>query len=193
MTKTKIDDLFKSVEQNKKVFTHREAKRLEIPIESVNRIARYLEKLGLVELDFKHLNGPAINYVKSPEHPFRNVSFVEIVNKLKFYKSIDDIDSANKLVYSLYEHAKKVDEKHITNIYQKVKNLHLTKGKYVVGSGSALEGYGIRKSNDIDIVVTKDVYLNLKKKGWKETIFPNGLTNLTKEKYEVMVNFNYGK
>ena len=79
------------------------------------------------------------------------------------------------------------------NIYQKIKRLNLPKDKYVVGSGSALEGYGIRKSNDIDIVVTKDVYLNLKKKGWKETIFPNGLTNLTKEQYEVMVNFNYGK
>jgi len=79
------------------------------------------------------------------------------------------------------------------NIYQKVKKLNLPKGKYAVCFGSALEGYGIRKSNDVDIVVTKDVYLNLKKKGWKETIFPNGLTCLIKEQYEVTINLNYGK
>ena len=79
------------------------------------------------------------------------------------------------------------------NIYQKVKKLNLPKGKYVVCSGSALEGYGIRKSNDIDIVVTKDVYLNLKKEGWKETSFTTGSTNLAKKPYEITFNLNYGK
>jgi hypothetical protein len=79
------------------------------------------------------------------------------------------------------------------NIYQKVKKLNLPKGKYAVGSGSALEGYGIRKCNDIDILVTKDIYLNLKKKGWKETTLPNGLTSLIKEPYEIAANINYNE
>lgn len=79
------------------------------------------------------------------------------------------------------------------NIYQKIKKLNLPKGKYVVGSGSALEGYGIRKSNDIDIVVTKDVYLNLKKKGWKETTLLNGLMILVKGQCEITTCLNYGK
>ena len=79
------------------------------------------------------------------------------------------------------------------NIYQKVKKINLPKDKYAVGFGSALEGYGIRKSGDVDLVVTKDVYLNLKKKGWKEATLPSGLTSLIKEPYEVTVNLNYGK
>lgn len=79
------------------------------------------------------------------------------------------------------------------NIYQKVKKLNLPKGKYVVNSGSALEGYGIRKSSDIDIVVTKDVYLSLKKKGWKEATFSNGVMSLVKEQYEIITRLHYGK
>ena len=44
-----------------------------------------------------------------------------------------------------------------------------------------------------NIVVTKDVYLNLKKEGWKETSFTTGSTNLAKKPYEITFNLNYGK
>jgi len=79
------------------------------------------------------------------------------------------------------------------NIYQKVKKLNLPKSKYVVCSGGALEGYGIRKCNDIDIVVTKDVYLDLKKNGWKEISLSNGSISLVRRPYEITANLNYGK
>ncbi len=79
------------------------------------------------------------------------------------------------------------------NIFQKVKSLNLPPGKYVVVAGSALEGYGIRKNNDIDITVTKDVYENLKGKGWEESVRPDGNTGLVKDKYEIGVGFSYGE
>ena len=78
------------------------------------------------------------------------------------------------------------------DIYQKIISLKLPRNKYVIGSGSALEGYGIRKSGDIDMAVTKDVYSDLKRKGWKETEKPNGKKVLEKNKFEVSINFHYG-
>lgn len=78
------------------------------------------------------------------------------------------------------------------NIYQRVKKLNLPKGKYVVCAGSALEGYGIRKSSDIDLTVTKDVYKQLKSLGWNERTRPNGFKGLKKDGCEVAFNFNCG-
>ena len=78
------------------------------------------------------------------------------------------------------------------NIYQKVKSFNFPKRKYVVCAGSALEGYGIRKSGDLDIAVTKDVYKQLKNKGWRERVEPNGFKGLKKDDCEVAFNFNCG-
>lgn len=76
------------------------------------------------------------------------------------------------------------------NIFEKVKKLNLPFGKYVVLSGSALEGYGIRKSGDVDILVTTDVYEDLKsREGWLEHIFDDGRRVVTKEDYEIGDNF----
>lgn len=77
------------------------------------------------------------------------------------------------------------------DIYQKVKSLKLPKDKYVVFAGSALEGYGIRKSKDIDIVVTKDVYQKLKNKEWKEVVEPSGHKVLKKGIFGIGNNFHY--
>jgi hypothetical protein len=78
------------------------------------------------------------------------------------------------------------------DIYQKVKKLRLPAGKYIVHAGSALEGYGIRKSHDVDIAVTEDVYRMLKKKGRKEKEISGGRKRLVKGIYEVGSNFGYG-
>ncbi len=51
-------------------------------------------------------------------------------------------------------------------ISQKVKELSLPFGKYVV-VGGAMEAYGIRKAKDLDIVVTPDLLEDLIHQGWE--------------------------
>jgi len=51
------------------------------------------------------------------------------------------------------------------SISKKVKELNLPLGKYVV-VGGAMEAMGIRQANDIDIVVTEDLFNELIRKGW---------------------------
>lgn len=52
------------------------------------------------------------------------------------------------------------------DISKRIKELNLPLGKYVV-VGGAMEAMGIRKANDIDVVVTKDLFDELIRKGWK--------------------------
>lgn len=51
-------------------------------------------------------------------------------------------------------------------ISERVKILNLPLGKYVV-VGGAMEAHGIRPANDIDIVVTEDLFEELIRKGWR--------------------------
>jgi len=50
----------------------------------------------------------------------------------------------------------------IMNILEKVKSLNLPSKQFVVMGGAVLELKGIRKSNDIDIIVTKELFDKLK-------------------------------
>lgn len=78
------------------------------------------------------------------------------------------------------------------SIFQKLNRLNLPKGEYVVCAGSALEAYGIRKSRDIDLAVTKDIYQKLKNRGWQEITEPNGFKALKKGNFSAAINFNCG-
>ena len=133
MTSTKIDNLFKSIETNKKVYILEEAKRLEIPPASVTKIARYLEQLGFVQIDYKNIKGSAIIYIKGPELPFKQASESDIMDKLKFFKSVEDVVSANKYVYNLYDYARKIDDKHYWELYTKARKFYMDNfiNKYV--------------------------------------------------------------
>jgi hypothetical protein len=51
-------------------------------------------------------------------------------------------------------------------ISNKVRKLGLPFGEYVV-VGGAMEAFGIRKANDLDIVVTEDLFKELMQRGWK--------------------------
>lgn len=93
---TKIDTLFDIVEQKKKAYVLSLAKELGIPSSSVIKIARYLEQLGFVELDYKNVKGAAIKYLKTPEPEFKHVDETELVNKFKFFKSFQNVKAANK-------------------------------------------------------------------------------------------------
>lgn len=53
-------------------------------------------------------------------------------------------------------------------IISKVKTLQLTKGSYVVFGSCPLAVAGIRESNDIDMLVSPEVYESLKSGGWQQ-------------------------
>lgn len=53
-------------------------------------------------------------------------------------------------------------------IITKVRALNLPKGSYVVFGSAPLTFAGIREANDIDLLVSKDIFERLKKEGWRE-------------------------
>lgn len=53
----------------------------------------------------------------------------------------------------------------------RIKALNLPIGKYVVFGSSVMEVHGIRKAKDVDLIVDKDIYEELKKRGWKRYWF----------------------
>lgn len=52
-------------------------------------------------------------------------------------------------------------------MFKKLKELNLPLGEYVV-VGGAMEAHGIRKSNDLDILVTPKLYQKLLDEGYKQ-------------------------
>ena len=76
-------------------------------------------------------------------------------------------------------------------IIAKVKGLNLPKSSYVVFGGAPLTIAGIRESNDIDMMVTKEVLAQLEKAGWKE--FKKGRDDkpLTYDVFEAHDNWNF--
>lgn len=55
------------------------------------------------------------------------------------------------------------------NIFEKLKELNLPFGKYVIISSGTLDALGIRSASDIDIAVTKDLHEKLRNtKEWQE-------------------------
>ena len=50
----------------------------------------------------------------------------------------------------------------MNDIVSAVKNLHLPTGKYCVVGGGALAARGLRIYNDVDLIVTPDLYQELK-------------------------------
>jgi len=117
---TKIDSLFQLVENKQKVFLVDAAKELGISVASITKIARYLEQLDLFIIDYKNIKGPVIKFLKAPELEFEHIDETEIINKLKFYKSLQDVKSANKLLYDTYRYLKRRDDLEAREIYSDV-------------------------------------------------------------------------
>jgi hypothetical protein len=53
------------------------------------------------------------------------------------------------------------------DIFDQVQSLNLPLGKYAVIGSGVMSAYGIRTHRDIDLVVTQDLYKELKKRGWQ--------------------------
>lgn len=61
------------------------------------------------------------------------------------------------------------------DIVSEVKKLNLPTGKYAVVGSGAMAIRNIRPAHDIDLIVTKDIYGQLKASGWKEVHFSGTL------------------
>jgi hypothetical protein len=76
-------------------------------------------------------------------------------------------------------------------IIAKVKSLHLPENSYIVYGSGPLAAAEIREANDIDLFVRPDVYLKLKKMGWKKTYKGPSDEPLTFELFEAHDNWNF--
>lgn len=76
-------------------------------------------------------------------------------------------------------------------IIVKVQSLNLPKGSYVVYGGAPLAIAGIREANDIDLLVSEDVFGELKTRGWKEIYKGSNDTPLTCDDFEAHDNWNF--
>jgi hypothetical protein len=75
------------------------------------------------------------------------------------------------------------------NIISNVKKFHLPIGKYAVVGGGALAARGIRGYNDVDLIVTEDLYEQLKNDGWEEKEKHANYFHLYRDDAEVAKNF----
>ena len=79
------------------------------------------------------------------------------------------------------------------DIFEKLKELNLPSGKYVVVSSGAFDALGIRPASDIDIAVTKDLHEELRKDGtWKETELYKKIF-LQKDVFTIIPELNWEK
>ena len=78
------------------------------------------------------------------------------------------------------------------NIVDKVKSLNLPLGSYVVFGSAPLQVHGIRNSEDIDIVVTPEIYDKLKNEGWQEISVSDNKKVLIKDVFDVGIGWSYG-
>ena len=77
-------------------------------------------------------------------------------------------------------------------IAKRTRELGLNVGEYALFGSVPLAACGIRESQDIDMLVTHEVYQRLKGQGWEVEVFPNGIKMLRKGCFEVAEYWNYG-
>ena len=76
-------------------------------------------------------------------------------------------------------------------IIEKVKELNLPEHSYVVFGSCPLAIAGIRDAGDVDLYVTSEVLLSLKRQGWKQVHKGPGDEPYTKDIYEAHDNWNF--
>lgn len=77
------------------------------------------------------------------------------------------------------------------DIIAKVKALNLPRGSYVVFGACPLAIFGIRETNDIDLLVSPKVYKKLKSNGWQKVHKGPNDASLTFDCFEAHDNWNF--
>ena len=76
-------------------------------------------------------------------------------------------------------------------IIAKVTALNFPKGSYVVFGSGPLALHGVREANDIDLLVSKELFAELKKAGWQ--LIDKGLNDnpLVRDVFEAHTNWSF--
>lgn len=106
---------------------------------------------------------------------------------LKRYGLVDLIGSRN--IYPNLRFAIEAQSKEAADKAERIKQLQIKPSDFVVIGGAALELMGLRKTNDIDLVVSSKIYDRFKDKGWKEFVHDDGKRVLTHDGYHLMLHF----
>lgn len=77
-------------------------------------------------------------------------------------------------------------------ILEKIKSLNIPIGKYIVIGSSILEVKGIRKANDIDILILDGEFDKLRTAGFQEKRYPDGNITLVGNNFEISNKFISG-
>ena len=75
-------------------------------------------------------------------------------------------------------------------VIAKIISLRLPETKYVVVGGAALSIRGLRDTDDIDLVVTPELFESLSQSGWSNKIRPNGKPGLRHDRFEAYLDVN---
>jgi hypothetical protein len=79
------------------------------------------------------------------------------------------------------------------NIIKEIKALNLPNGEYLVFGSAPMGIHGIRNIHDIDILVSPNLYQQLKKRGWQEKKWKSsGSKYLAYKNIEAGSNWDYG-
>ena len=76
-------------------------------------------------------------------------------------------------------------------IIAKVKTLNLPKGSYVVFGSCPLSAVDIREANDIDLLVSREVFTKLRQIGWQELHKSSNDIPLTHDVFEAHDNWDF--
>jgi hypothetical protein len=80
----------------------------------------------------------------------------------------------------------------LSELIQKVKDLSLPSGSYVVFGSCPLLLHGIRECDDVDLMVSPEVYEKFKQAGWEEKLHGTDKALLANGVYEVGKDWDFG-
>lgn len=106
---------------------------------------------------------------------------------LKAYGLVNCIGEEH--IYPSVRSAIKSYTKATVTSYDRIASLGLDPHSYIVIGGAAMELRGIRRTNDVDLVVNKDTYQVLRNKNWKEFVQDDGKKVLSSRGYKVMMGW----
>lgn len=76
-------------------------------------------------------------------------------------------------------------------IITKVKGLNFPEDSYVVFGSCPLAAFGIREANDIDLLVSEEIFTELKENGWQELRKGSNDIPLVHDVFEAHNNWNF--
>ena len=76
-------------------------------------------------------------------------------------------------------------------IISKVKGLNLTENSYVVYGSCPLAVAGIREAQDVDMLVSKELFSELREKGWEELVKNSNDKPLTHDVFEAHDSWDF--